>query len=698
MPKFIPLQKSFAAGEVTDRMLAQFDSDAYKQGYENGRNFITMPQGPATTRGGLRVAGKLSGEKAVGFGFPVTRSMGFGVQISTDYISIVTPYAKVRDNDIPSWKFHTGSGGWSLSDSGDGGYATFTYGSCMLVPPTGSTGYIGIYRSFTPTHNNKTTRLQIYCDPDLSDAPMRVMVGTGPTTGDVYDSGYITSSFLDVEYEPGGNATLYVAIITAFTDGVALSRRVHELRSFSVEDSGPLLISHPWGIDDLDFIQADMPPGLDHMYFVHPNVAPQRMIYDRTTDAWTFGALPLTSSPWSGSNYPGSICFFQGRCWMGGEPNNPEGFWGSKSGIYTDFSLGTGLADEAIQYTMAKKGAIQWMAGAKNLLIGTTFGEHIVTSEGNILKTGDINADQQSAFGSSPMQSVTVGTKVLYASADGRKVRDMGYKWTDAGWVSRDITFTSEHLTKNSPVKRIAFCQNPNNLIIATTYDDKILTATYERTNNIVGWHKHETYGRVLACFVIPQEGKDHPVFITARGEATQTMHTEVMDDRITLDHAYEMFFPVPTSTIYSPQHLSKTVSVIVDGAMHNDIILDANGQGTVDWECSHVQIGTKFTQYLKTLPLGQTVEGLGSSSAMMVRWVKIYLRIIDSYRPKINGQRPPVRHPDTPMTQVEPAATEDIKVANLGWTKDGSIEIEQDLPLRTTIGGIYGEVAAEML
>ena len=87
-----------------------------------------------------------------------------------------------------------------------------------------------------------------------------------------------------------------------------------------------------------------------------------------------------------------------------------------------------------------------------------------------------------------------------------------------------------------------------------------------------------------------------------------------------------------------------------------------------------------------------------GSALPATKRWVKLYARILDSWKPIINGRRPPERGGSSTMNVIEPAITENVKIVNLGWAEDPVITIEQDLPLKTIVVGIYGESDQEAL
>ena len=75
-------------------------------------------------------------------------------------------------------------------------------------------------------------------------------------------------------------------------------------------------------------------------------------------------------------------------------------------------------------------------------------------------------------------------------------------------------------------------------------------------------------------------------------------------------------------------------------------------------------------------------------------RWNEIFVRLEKSAIPKINGQRPPVRSPGTNFGNEEPVVSEDINIKNLGYDRDGRINIEQDLPLACHIVSLFGTLS----
>jgi hypothetical protein len=76
-------------------------------------------------------------------------------------------------------------------------------------------------------------------------------------------------------------------------------------------------------------------------------------------------------------------------------------------------------------------------------------------------------------------------------------------------------------------------------------------------------------------------------------------------------------------------------------------------------------------------------------------RDVRIGVLLNDSALPLLNGVRAADRTPSTAMDTVEGRKTGRVWVSNAGgWDDDGSVTIEQDLPLRTEILAVFATTA----
>ena len=121
--------------------------------------------------------------------------------------------------------------------------------------------------------------------------------------------------------------------------------------------------------------------------------------------------------------------------------------------------------------------------------------------------------------------------------------------------------------------------------------------------------------------------------------------------------------------------------------------VVVASGALTLNYTAEEIQVGLKYVSKLTPTRHGANA-GSGTTLGKFKRWNEIFVRLEKSAIPKINGQRPPVRSPSTTYGNEEPVVSEDINVRNLGYDRDGRINIEQDLPLAFHIVSIFGTLS----
>lgn len=451
-------------------------------------------------------------------------------------------------------------------------------------------------------------------------------------------------------------------------------------------------------IQDLFFVQE---PGGLILYILHPNYPTRRLTWNPGTGLFSLSVVTFTSKPaeWTGTSWPGVGTIFQGRLWLGSTANEPSTFWGSQSGSLEDFTVAaTPVPSDAIlAISMERFGRITWMEGTKNLVLGSTTGEYLVVADSGLLQPGDVNIERQSAYGSKRIQAVQVNERLFYVSSDGRKIRSMYFEFATNNWVSDDILFLSEHLSE-AVITDMRWAPNPDNLLWVLLEDGTMISCTYERSNNIQGWHRHDTDGLFHDIAVGEVNGTSELMLVTQR--IAGSFDLEVMDvigDTISMD-AYVRDTTAGSggsTTITGLGHLEGySVQILANGAVKpNEVV--SSGQITVPYEALEFYIGLGYSKYIKTLPI-DIGSAEGSSIGKTKRYNEIIIRLLDSAFPLINGMRPPDRNPATPMGLSEPPVTGDVSVHDLGYDQYAYVEVEQDLPLTLTVVALFGDLVQE--
>jgi len=525
---------------------------------------------------------------------------------------------------------------------------------------------------------------------------LSVLIGTTAGASDI--AAFESSAQEITETFVPNSATYWVTVLA---DGDNIEKASINLVGTAAEgDVDPLGIrmDAPWNEAQVDEIHQIQVPSGKTIYFTHPNVPTQKLIYDHALDVFVpLQAVSFLNPPaqWTGINHPSTGCHFQGRLWLGGTPDQGQTVWASKSGSPEDFTVDDPITDaSALEFTLQEFGRIEWMLGTKNVLIGADNGEHIITSAGGIITSQDFQIDQQSSYGSNNMQALQVGEKVFYLTPDGRKLRAMAYEWQENNWISTDLTFASEHITAGIG-KHSCWAQNPESIFLLELEDGTLASLTYDRTAETNAWTRLIAPGMQIKDIATGRrDGVNEIVAMGQRYPSTIDVETNSANKQ-KLDSYVSVFDPIGTNIITGLDHLEgETVRPMVDGAV-NPLVVVTGGQVTTQQAGFQLYAGIPYTATIKTLPPDIPQSQIRSWKK---RWNKVWALMYESKAPIINGTRPPARTPSTPMDTVEPDISGHYKTINLGWDDFGQITISEDLPVNMNVLAIYGEMGTETL
>ena len=694
MPKLLPIQHTFDAGELSPLFGARSDLGVYSRGFGHGENMFPVAQGPVFGRGGTTYINSFTGVVSKVFGFQETWHDGYSVSISDDGNMHITDEIEELHGPelVVNYNYENGLAGWTpvFVD----GSVTVTNALLSLLSTTHVVrGEVSVYQHIE-TFQAIGAEFHIIVNMLDDGVEVDINVGTTPGAGDLYT---ITTTGTNVaaHFTATGVSDFWVSAVKAA--GTSTEKRINSISiRVDIVTTGDSSFAHPWA-NDLKYIHAVMPPGEDKMYFTHPNFPPQ-VLEHTGPSAWSFGPVVFTSQPaaWTGTTYPRTLGFFKGRSYWGAPG---ETFTASMSGFPLDLTLGT-LDGDAFSFTIAERGEIVWILPLKNLIIGTRTGEHIVTSEGKVITPTDVDVVQQSAYGSNHCQPIKLGSKGVYVTSDGKRVQDIGYQWTAEAWLSTELNYTATHFTANAKVEELGWAQSPNKQIFATLSDGSILLCNYEPEKEIIGWVRVTTLGFIQSMSKLSIGGEDHYIGAVNRnvvdGSGNPLQYLELWQEDSYLDSSRTEFDEAGKSTIDDGAHLAnRTVKVKIDGAMHPDVTLDVDGKATLNYAGNNIVYGLTYTQSITLLGRDFPYES-GSTTSLKKRWNKIWVRVLSSVIPYVGSALATGdRSPQTPMNIAEGMKTTDIQVSILGYNK-GEVQISTDLPHPLTVVGVFGEMSME--
>ena len=739
-PKLYPVQHSFSSGEVSPRLLARSDLEGYSSALAEMTNMRPDAQGPATRRSGYRFVREFPQDvehvKLMPFYRDELNSPAVVVRDDGTINIIVRGSNTLGNNLLTNPGFESDLTGWTTATSGPQSTVTHVSGGgCRLYTGNQASGTATVRQQFTVVDATKPLYLLVRpSNPSTTRGVLRFRLGTTAGGSEEFETVIEQDSDSATLWQPHSASAFWFELELSETAGaevtISLTAATEVIEATEDVEIVGLAPYRTTEVYDIQYAQA---PGTLDLYMVHPLYPPYKLSYDNLLDTWSFIKVVFTSEPlaWNDTNgWPQCVTFHQQRLWLGPTAQQPETMWASKSGAFEDFTLGSANDDDALEFTLSRRGRIEWMeGGVKNFLIGTARSEFVVSSDTGTITPSDIQIEPQSAYGSKSIQVEPLGERVLFVSPDGRKVRSMGYRWTEEGWIATDITFPSEHITLPG-IKEIHFAQDPENIVLMPTETGKeVIGCTYERSSDTIGFFREVTDGEVISTAVTTLGGTSfvwHAVRRWRMESNSRTFYTlleytpgvtfidvRVQEQPPASRSYYESFFsgaawmdsfiredgPQRTKVVVGAHLAGREIQVVADGARLLDKVVDSGGEITLEVPATVVYAGLAYTSRMVTMPLEVgAVVSRGSGASLFKRFNKILLRVLDSAVPTVNGEIQPDRTPSTPMDTPEPLFTGFIEVTNFGFDREARVVIETDLPYPLDVLGLYGHFGQDDL
>ena len=324
---------------------------------------------------------------------------------------------------------------------------------------------------------------------------------------------------------------------------------------------------------------------------------------DATTE-WNEGAWSVRRG------FPRTVSYYEERMIFGGNRFKPQTVWGSKTNDWDNFLIGT-LDDDGIEFTIASDtvNTICWMCQHDALVIGTMDSEWTLSASDSAaaLTPSNFQVKRQSVYGSKGIAAQMVGDTILFVQRGSRKVREFVFQWEKNGYTSPDMTVLADHIT-TSGIKETALQQLPDSILWCVLNDGSVAALTYEREQQVIGWSKHDTNGKVISCCVLPDGEADKVYWAVRRGPQ---VYLEEMTPRGFAGIECSWFVDCgiriiadSIETVSGLDHLEGfQVQILADGAVQRPKTVE-NGTVELDAPASLVTIGLPYESLLSPMPI----------------------------------------------------------------------------------------------
>lgn len=214
--------------------------------------------------------------------------------------------------------------------------------------------------------------------------------------------------------------------------------------------------------------------------------------------ASTAGTTSWAEGAWSEyRGFPAVSKFYQDRLGFFGSYAEPDAYWFSETSNYFSFVRHTSLLDtDAIvgRLPALKLNAINGAVALTKMIVLTSAMEWSIGPGSNgVFSANGYEVKPEGYRGSSGVDPVVVGDEVIFAQANGKTVRNLGFNLASDNFTGSRMSILAEHFFNNYQIVDMAYQQDPDSIVYFVRSDGRIITMTYVREQDIVGFTELDT-------------------------------------------------------------------------------------------------------------------------------------------------------------------------------------------------------------
>jgi len=321
-----------------------------------------------------------------------------------------------------------------------------------------------------------------------------------------------------------------------------------------------------------------------------------------------------------------SVCgFFQERLILAAPTSRPETFFCSKPGSYFNFDISLPAnALDSITGTIVsgELNTIQSIVpSSAGMLMLTDKASWLVNggSSGSAISPSAIVANAQSFIGANHVPPIVANYDVLYVQSKGAGIRDLAFNIYFSVFTGTDISILSSHLFYGFQILEWAWAESPFYTVWAVRDDGQMLSLTYLKEQEFIGWAHHTTQGDFESVATVTEATSTIPNVDAVYVVVERTVNGQTVKY---IERFAERIFPnidamgwcvdagisysgAPATTFSGAQHLAGlTVTGVANGVVIAPFTMPLSGTFTLGSPATDVIIGLGFSCDLQTLPL----------------------------------------------------------------------------------------------
>lgn len=635
-----PSQDSFTRGEISPRLHSRASLELYRGALAKCENFLTLPHGGIRKRGGTylvnptkNVTGKVrlidfrfSAEQAycLEFGHQYVRIFAYGAYLN---IEVATPWQAseladiqyvqsadvmwiVHPNYFPRKLTRVDATTWTISTVSfvDGPFAAVNTDESKTAYVSAVTGSITITASsgtFTANDVGKLFKIEMESYRNIKpwEPNGKIATDADPSSGTKicrYDGNvYFVATDLTEGWRFGNTPPTHmrgtepdgqILMDSNFEDMVGVN--------LTYRHSG-FGVARITGYTNSSTVTATVLSRFPDEVVGSGNASFQ----------FSFGAFGI-------GNFPTAVALFEERLFFA----NKLSVYGSKTGDFNSFRVGA-ADDDGLEFLLAANEAndIVWLADADGFLaIGTVGGVRALSGSGldEALTPSSFKNRSSATSRCAKVRPLNTGQAFLYVAGGERSVSEMVAN-SGGRFESADASLVSEHILKqNGGAVDGSYQEAPDSLAWFSMASGQLAGFTYQRDQEVRGWHRQVTDGAIESVCVTPGlNGVDDVWVVVSRtigGEAKRFVEIlqpafEYGDKRDVFAVDCGLTYSGPAvGTVTGLSHLNgATVNVLADGFKFEGLTVSGGSLTLPGGKTAQkIHVGLPFTASADTLEL----------------------------------------------------------------------------------------------
>ena len=407
--------------------------------------------------------------------------------------------------------------------------------------------------------------------------------------------------------------------------------------------------------------------------------------------------------------YPAAVTFHQNRLWFGGTLAQPDGIWGSKSGLFFNFDVADGEDDDALDLTanVGEIFSIRHLVSNRDLQIFTTGAELFIPTVANKPVTpANAQIRRQTPFGSSFVKPTVFDGATLFIQKTGSALREFLFTDAESAYTSVAVSGLAPHLILD-PVQQTSIkgALNRSESYAFLINNDGTIAVFYSvRGDQKAGWSLWDTQGLWHSICAV----HERLFVVCARddGSGTTKLFLEEFQDDMPMDFCNTFS---GSASVFGSLGSHFANNAVVKATNGNDFLgeftvasaeIDASA---VKSGLSQAFIGYAFTPTLKTLPIDAAIQG-GPLTGEPRQIPKVILDLNSTLAVSVQGPTTTSTTRDLVIRNTtdtitggfleRTAVTGKEEFRLLGYSRDPRVIVSQSFPLDLQINGMIVEVA----